>query len=51
MDEEVVHLLGIALQPAVRVIGLAVCAEDVGVAVDDPGVDTEDDLYSVNLDN
>lgn len=45
MDQKVVHLLGIALEPAVGVVGLAVCAEDVRVAVDDPRVYTKDDLY------
>lgn len=49
VDQEVVHLLGISLEPAIGVVGFAVCAEDVGVAVDDPGVDAEDDLDYVNI--
>lgn len=49
MDQEIVHLLGISLEPAIGVVGFAVCAEDVGVAVDDPGVDAENDLYYVNI--
>lgn len=44
VDQECIHSLDVSLEPAVRVVALAVFAENLLVAVDDPGVHTQDNL-------
>lgn len=44
MDQEGVHSLRFALQPAVRIVDVAVLPENVWVAVDNPRVHTQDHL-------
>lgn len=44
VDQECIHFLDVTLEPAVRVVVFAVFAEDILVAVDDPGIHTQNDL-------
>ena len=44
MNQEWVHLFGIVLKPTVRFEAIAVFAKELGVPMEDPGIDTEDNL-------
>lgn len=44
VDQEGIHSLRVTLQPAVRVVNVAVLPEDVWITVDHPRVHTQDHL-------
>lgn len=44
VDQKCIHPLDVSLEPAVGVVAFAVFAEDFLVAMDDPGVHTQNNL-------
>lgn len=47
MNQKWINFFGFFLKPAVRFEAIAVLAKDLGVSMEDPGVDTQDNLESL----